>query len=182
MEIRPIRPNDEAGLRALCLDTTPLRRREHSERFVIWQSFGQYYLDCEAAHCFIAIEGDKAAGAILCAPDYADYSRRFMERVYPKCKAYGYFAGSTARQTMLLHQKYAGRYPGHIHCLWTAARQDLAGPLFEALRAHLEALECRGVCAFPNQKQPHLWEFLQGQGFAVMNKNGRVLTMGAELF
>jgi len=33
--IRPIRPSDEPALRALCLDTTPLRR-EQSERFVIW--------------------------------------------------------------------------------------------------------------------------------------------------
>ena len=182
MEIRPIRASDEAVLCALCLETTPLRRREHSERFVIWQAFGQYYLDCEAAHCLAAVEDGKVTGAILCAPNYADYSRRFMERVYPKCKPYGYFATATARQTSLLHQKYAGRYPAHMQCLWPVARPDLAEALFEALRAHLEALECRGVCAFPNQKQAPLWEFLQSQGFAMLGKSGRVLTMGAELF
>ena len=182
MDIRPIRPSDEPALRTLCLDTTPLRRREQSERFVIWQAFGQYYLDCEAATCFIAEEEGKPAGAILCAPDYADYMRRFTERVYPKCKPYGYMAMATARQTSLLHQKVAGRYPGHMQCLWPAARTDLAQPLFGALSARLEAIECRGVCAFPDKKQQGLWEALQGLGFAMLGKSGRVLTMGKELF
>ena len=182
MTIRPIRPSDEAALRALCLEATPLRRREQSERFVIWQSFGQYYLDCEAAHCFLALEEGKPVGAILCAPDYADYARRFSERIYPKCKPYGYMAGVTARQTSLLHKKVAGRYPAHAQCLWPAARPDLAQPLFDALAARLEAIECRGVCAFPDQKQTALWQSLQGLGFELLGKSGRTLTMGKELF
>jgi len=182
MDIRPIRPSDEAALRALCLETTPLRRREQSERFVIWQTYGQYYLDCEAAHCFVATEGDAAVGAILCAPDYADYMRRFAERVYPKCKPYGYIASATARQCLLLHKGLAGRYPAHMHCLWSAARQELARPLFDTLFAHLEAIECRGVCAFPSQKQTALVESLSAAGFDLFGKNGRMLLMGKELF
>jgi len=183
MQIRPIRPSDEAALRALCLDTTPLRRREQSERFVIWQAFGQYYLDCEAANCFLAEEEGNAVGAIFCAPNYTDYMRRFTERVVPKCKPYGYLSMATARQTSLLHQKFAGRYPGHMQCLWPAARQDLAQPLFEALAARLEAIECRGVCAFPDRKkQLALWESLQALGFVVLGKSGTALTMGKELF
>ncbi|MDR2687941.1 MAG: hypothetical protein LBB75_09315 [Oscillospiraceae bacterium] len=182
MDIRPIRPSDEPALRALCLETTPLRRREQSERFVIWTAFGQYYLDCEAANSFIAEEGGAPAGAVLCAPDYADYLRRFTDRVYPKCKPYGYLAGATARQTSLLHQKFAGRYPGHMQCLWPAARPDLAQPLFEALAARLEALECRGVCVFPSRKQQALWQSLQALGFGVLGKSGQILIMGKELF
>ena len=182
MTIRPIRPSDEAALRALCLDTTPLRRREQSERFVIWQAYGQYYLDCEAAHCFVAIEDDDIAAAVLCAPDYADYVRRFTERVYPKCKSYGYLAAAAARQTALLHKRLGGRYPAHMQCLWPAARQDFAQPLIESLSAHLEAMECRGVCAFPDRKQSALWEPLQALGFALLGKDGHTLLMGKELF
>jgi hypothetical protein len=182
MDIRPIRPSDEAALRFLSLETTPLRRREQSERFVIWTAFGQYYLECEAANSFLAMEEDKPAGALLCAPSYADYARRFQERVYPKCKPYGYLAGVTARQTALLHQTVAGRYPGHVQCLWPAARQDLARPRIEALAARLEAIECRGVCAFPSRKQRDLWEALQALGFDVLGKSGQMLIMGKELF
>jgi len=182
MTIRPIRPSDEAALRALCLDTTPLRRREQSERLVIWQTYGQYYLDCEAAHCFVAIENDAIIAAVLCAPDYVDYMRRFTERVYPKCKAYGYMAAATARQTALLHKKIAGRYPAHGHWLLPASRPDLARPLFEALAAHLEALECRGVCVFPSRKQTDLWESMQALGFQALGRDGRMLIMGKELF
>jgi len=182
MEIRPLRASDEEALRALCLETTPLRRREQSERFVIWTAYGQYYLDCEAANCFVAVEEGNVTGAILCAPDYADYMRRFTERVYPKCKPYGYMAGVTARQSALLHKKFAGRYPGHIQCLWPNPRPDLARPLLEALAGRLEALECRGVCAFPYQNQTALWQSLQGLGFELLGKSGRVLTMGKELF
>ena len=182
MTIRPIRPSDEAALRALCLSTTPLRRREQSERYVIWQTYGQYYLDCEAAHCFIAEEEGGPAAAVLCALDYADYMRRFTERVYPKCKAYGYMAAATARQTALLHKKVAGRYPAHMHWLLPASRPDLARPLFEALAAHLEAVECRGVCAFPSRKQSALWESMQALGFVALGKDGHSLIMGKELF
>ena len=183
MTIRPIRPSDEPALRALCLDTTPLRRREQSERFVIWQSYGQYYLDCEAANSFVAEEDGTPVGAILCAPDYADYMRRFAERVLPRCKPYGYLAMATARETSMLHQKVAGRYPGHMQCLWPADRPDLARPLIEALAARLEAIECRGVCAFPDRKkQAALWQSLEGLGFQFLGRSGRVLTMGKELF
>jgi len=183
MTIRTIRPADDAALRALCLETTPLRRREQSERFVIWQVYGQYYLDCEAGNSFIAEEEGQPVGAILCAPDYADYVRRFTERVYPKCKPYGYMAGVTARQTALLHQKLAGRYPAHMQCLWPAARQDLAAPLFEALAARLEALECRGVCVFPDRKkQPALCETLAALGFGTLGRNGQTLLMGKEMY
>jgi len=183
MTIRPIRPSDEAALRALCLDTTPLHRREQSERFVIWQTYGQYYLDCEAANSFIALEEDQPVGAILCAPNYADYVRRFMEQIYPKCKPYGYIANAWARQYALLHKRLAGRYPAHMHCLLPEARQDLAQPLFEALAAHLEALECRGICAFPDmRKQPALYASLDTLGFDALGKSAKTLLMGKELF
>ena len=183
MDIRTIRPSDEAALRALCYETIPLRHRLEAERFVIWQSYGQYYLDCEAAHCFVALEGDKPVGAILCAPNYADYTRRFNERVYPKCQAYGYFAGASARQSLLMHKRLGGRYPAHMQCLWPESRQDLALPLFEALAAHLEALECRGICAFPDvKKQPALCNALSELGFEVLGKSARTLLMAKELF
>jgi len=183
MTIRPLRAADAEPLRALCLAATPLRRREQSERFVIWQVYGQYYLDCEAAHCFIALEDDAAAGAILCAPDYADYARRFTERIYPKCRAYGYLATATARQTLLLHKRLGGHFPAHIQCLLPESRQDLAQPLFEALAAHLEALECRGVCAFPDRRrQPALCDTLSALGFAALGKSAQTLLMAKELY
>lgn len=183
MEIRPLRINDEDTLRTLCLENTHLRRRLQSERYVIWQSFGQYYLDCEARHCFLADDGAGAAGAVLCAPDYAAYMRRFMGDYFPKCKPYGYSAAATARQTMLLQRKLAGHYPAHLHAMWPEDRQDLAGPLIEALSAHLEAIECRGVCAFPDaKKQPALCDSLESLGFKTIGKTGSVLQMGKELF
>ena len=183
MTIRPLRANDAEALRALCLATTPLRRREQSERFVIWQTYGQYYIDCEVTHCFIAEAEGNMIGAILCAPDFADYTRRFMERVFPKCKPYGYIASAWARQCALLHKRLAGRYPAHMHCLWPEARQDLARPLFEALAAHLEALDCRGVCAFPDRKkQPAQCNTLVDLGFGVLGKSAQTLLMGKELF
>ena len=183
MTIRPLRASDEAALRTLCLETTPLRRREQSERFVIWQVYGQYYLDCEAAHCFIAIEDDQPIAAVLCAPDCAGYMRRFTERVYPKCKPYGYLASVTARQTAALHKRLGGQYPAHAHFALPEARQDLARPLFEALAAHLEAIECRGVCAFPNmRRQPALCGSLDTLGFETLGKSSQTLLMGKELF
>ncbi|MCL2299338.1 MAG: hypothetical protein FWC27_04235 [Firmicutes bacterium] len=183
MTIRPLRPSDEAALRGLCLATTPLHRREQSERFVIWQAYGQYYLDCEAANCFVAEEEGNAAAALLCAPNYADYMRRFTERIYPKCRNYGYLASASARQYALLHKRLGGQYPAHMHWLLPEARQDLARPLFETLAARLEALECRGVCAFPHQrKQPALCETLSSLGFGTLGKSSQILLMGKELF
>jgi len=183
MTIRPIRASDEAALRTLCLETTPLRRREQSERFVIWQVYGQYYLDCEAAHCFIAMEEDQAVGAVLCAPDCAGYMRRFNERVYPRCKAYGYMASVTAREPASLHKRLGGRYPAHAQWLLPEARPDLAQPLFEALAAHLEAMECRGLCAFPNvRKQPALCNALGALGFETLGRSSQTLLTGKELF
>jgi hypothetical protein len=182
MEIRPLRAGDTDALRTMSLETTQQRKRLQSERFVIQLVCCQYYLDSEPDHCFVALEGGRAAGAILCAPSFADYMRRFGERVYPRCKPYGFNAGATARQLLLLHKRFAGRYPAHCQCLWPGDRQDLAGPLFHALFAHLESLECRGVCAFPGKKQLSLQGSLEALGFAHLALDGNVRTMGKELF
>lgn len=182
MEIRPVRAGDTDALRALSLDTAPQRKRLQSERFVIQLIRCQYYLDSEPEHCFAALEDGRPAGALLCAPSFIDYMRRFSERVYPKCQPYGYSAGAAARQCMYLHKRIAGLYPAHCQCLWPDGRQDLAPPLFEALRTHLEALDCRGMCAFPGKKQYALQDALEALGFAYLGPNGSVQVMGKELF
>jgi hypothetical protein len=182
MEIRPLRAGDTDALRALSLETTPQRKRLQSERFIIQLVRCQYYLDSEPDHCFVALEDGRPAGALLCAPGFVDYMRRFNERVYPRCKPYGYTAGALARQCMFLHKRFAGNYPAHCQCLWPDGRQDLAQPLFEALFAHLEAIECRGVCAFPGKKQYDLQDALEGLGFAYLGVSGNVQIMGKELF
>lgn len=183
MDVRSIRATDEAALRALTLKLTPLRVRTQAERFVVWQTYGQYYLDCEAEHSLLAAQQDAIAGALMCAPSYTHYMRRFMEQIYPKCQSYGYNAKAAARQTTLLHKKIAGYYPAHLHCLWPESRQDIAGPLFDVLLPHLESIECRGICAFPDKKkQPALCETLDALGFKVREKVGSTLLMGKELF
>ena len=182
MEIRPLRAGDTGALRALCLDTTPMRKRLQSERFVIQLVCCQYYLDSEPDHCFVALEDGRVVGALLCAPNFADYMRRINERVYPRCKPYGYGAGMTARQCVYQHKRIAGRYPAHCRCLWPDSRQDLAQPLLEALFAQLDALDCRGVCAFPGRKQHALADALEALGFAYLGNGGDVQIMGKELF
>ena len=107
MEIRPLRAGDTDALRALSLETTSLRKRLQSERFIIQLVYCQYYLDSEPDHCFVALEDGRPAGALLCAPGFIDYMRLFNERVYPRCKPYGYTAGALARQCMFLHKRFA---------------------------------------------------------------------------
>jgi len=182
MEIRPLRAGDTDALRALSLETTPLRKRLQSERFVIQLICCQYYLDSEPDHCFVAAEEGRAVGALLCASNFGDYMRRFTERIYPRCKPYGYGAQSLARQCVYTHKRFAGRYPAHCQCLWPDGRQDLAAPLFEALFAHLEALECRGICVFPGKKQAALQDSLEGLGFTYLDASGIQRVMGKELF
>jgi hypothetical protein len=171
--IRPLAPGDGAALRRLCLATTPLRTRREVERFVVLQTYCTYYLERALAHCFVAEQDGALRAALLCAPDFAAYERRFAEGALQKCGAYGFAAAASARQVGLLHRAAAGQYPAHCVPFLPVDTLHAAAPLFAALQTHLEAADCRGVCAFPAKKQCELRIALGDLGFEPLgHRNG----------
>ena len=89
MVIRSLLFGDEDALAALCLACSPLRTRTLVERTVITQAYAKYYLDCELATCLVLEDDGVLQGALLCAPEYRDYARRFTQRYFPKLAQYG---------------------------------------------------------------------------------------------
>ncbi|MDR1927753.1 MAG: hypothetical protein LBQ33_03835 [Oscillospiraceae bacterium] len=180
MTIRPLRSSDAGALRGLCLAKTPLRKRSEVERLLIGLIYCDYYLDYELAHSFAALAQGELAGAVLCAPDYAAYARRVQTKLLPKCRGYGLSALASAKRVSLLHQGVAGQYPAH--CQLFLADGNAAGALLEAAQAHLDALGCRGVCAFPDKREKELRQGFAAQGFALIAKKSAALIYGKELF
>lgn len=179
LTVRPLVPGDERALRRLCLETTPLRARREVERFVILQTYCMYYLERELTHCFAAEEGGELRAALLCAPDFAAYERRFLQNVQPKFTPYGMGAAANARQVALLHRSAAGQYPAHCVPMFSEGLPGEAiAALFEALRAHLEGLGCRGVCAFTAKNQYALREALELLGFEPVSRKNGMDTLG----
>ncbi|MDR2647498.1 MAG: hypothetical protein LBB67_05190 [Oscillospiraceae bacterium] len=179
MIIRPLESNDENALRDLCLAQTPLRKRTQQERFVILQSFCQYYLACEAAHCFVAEENGVMIAAALCAPDFGAYHRRFSERYAPKMAQYGVSATATSKRTLLFQQGIAGRY--RAHCQFLCREADCAAalpPLQATVANHLEALELRGVCAFVEKQRKQMLRVLGGLRYETLSKRGGIYSLG----
>ena len=180
LTIRPLVPGDEPALRRLCLETTPLRARQEVERFVILQTFCMYYLERELSHCFAAEEeGGELRAALLCAPDFTAYERRFVQSVQPKFAPYGMHATANARQVALLHRNAAGQYPAHCVPMFSEGLPGAAiTTLFEAMQTHLEGLGCRGVCAFTAKKQYALRETLENLGFEAISRRNGIDTLG----
>ncbi len=172
LTVRPLAPADAAALRRLCLETTPLRTRTEVERFVVLQTYCTYYLERELSHCFAAELNGELRAALLCAPDFAAYERRFTQSVQSKCMPYGITAAANARQVAILHRCAAGEYPAHCVLMLPPDFLEAVPPLFAALQEHLEPLGGRGVCTFQAKKQRNLRAALEGVGFEfVCRKN-----------
>ncbi len=181
--IRPFSENDREDVRALCEMSAPRRIRTEQKRLFLRKMQCDYYLDCEPEHCFVASDGEKTVGYILCAADCEQYARRYMERYYPKLKEYSRVQASLARGEVLHYGEHANFFPAHFRLFVRSdcRRQGVGTALVGALREHLSAYNIKGMMTYASKKDTVAAAFALNCGFSLLSGRENPLPWGMDL-
>jgi len=138
--VRPYEEKDKENVREVCLATGPKDAYEPKKRAFLTLCFSDYYTEKEPDNCFVlADDSDEAVGYILCAQDYRRYAQVFRRDYLPRVRKLGFFLGAGAWVNVVLHGRYAKKYPAHLHIdiLDAFQRQGYGSRLMDALTANL---------------------------------------------
>ena len=175
--VRPYTERDREEVRGICESSSAHRVRTEQRRLYLRKMQCDYYLDCEPEHCFVASDGEKLVGCILCAVDCEQFARRYMDRYYPKIKEYSKLQAFLARGEVLHYGEHANFFPAHfrLFVLPDCRRQGVGTALTERLRAHLCDLHIKGMIAFAPRKSVSSVSFAEKCGFSRLRDKGEVI-------
>lgn len=195
--IRPLRPGDEPGLAAVCLQTAASGGDATGllEDDEIWANlFVLPYAAHEPELTFVAETDDgRVGGYVVATADTDAFETWFRESWWPPLAArwpdpaqqrseqdallrYAYARGGVA-------SPYAGAYPAHLHIdlLPELQRQGLGRALIERLIAALRQAAVPGLHLVPTADNAGAIAFYQRLGFSEVAREAHAIVLGLRL-
>lgn len=177
--IRPYRKEDHDQVQGICIGAAdhPMFAAKEAQQLLL-NAFCNYYIEQEPQNCFVAADGEKVAGYILCAENTKRWATLFPKLYVPDWDtnpARVFYEGM-----MVSPMKYADIYPAHLHIDLSPKyqRQGLGTRLMDALIAHLKDKGVGGVMfgvANDNEKGQN---FYRKYGFSVIEEAEAETVMG----
>ncbi len=169
--VRPYRAEDHDQVQGVCVGASddPMFQSEQMKKLML-TAFCDYYIEQEPENCFVAAEGDRVAGYILCAENSKQWAEDFTRLYVPDLEnnpAKVFFDGIMASPL-----KYADTYPAHLHIdlLPKYQRQGLGTRLMDALIAHLKEKGIPGVMLGVARDNEKGQNFYRKYGFSVVEE------------
>ena len=141
INIRKYEAKDQEYLRDICISTSSLPVETKEQREFLYLLYNDYYTEEEGRNCFVAVdENDIPVGYILCAENFAAYSKVFRKKYLPKIKKLGFNYYFMAEGEMMGHRLFSKKYPAHLHIdiLDVCQGQGVGTRLMNELKAHLK--------------------------------------------
>ena len=141
INIRKYEAKDQEYLRDICISTSSLPVETKEQREFLYLLYNDYYTEVEGRNCFVAVdENDIPVGYILCAENFAAYSKVFRKKYLPKIKKLGFNYYFMAEGEMMGHRLFSKKYPAHLHIdiLDVCQGQGVGTRLMNELKAHLK--------------------------------------------
>lgn len=181
--IRPYTEKDREEVRGICERSSAHRVRTEQRRLFLRKMQCDYYLDCEPEHCFVASDGEKLVGCILCSSDCELFARRYLDKYIPKLKEYSKVQAFLARGEVLHYSEHANFFPAHfrLFVLPECRRQGVGTALTERLCAHLSDLHIKGILAFAPRKSEAAPALAKKCGFSALRDKGDTIPWGMDL-
>lgn len=154
--IRPYQKKDYENLREVCFVTATPPYNKNKD--ITAGLFCEYYLNYEGEHCFVvADKDDNAVGYILCAPDYTEFVKKFVQHQLPIIKKLSYKEYIKHKLEFMFVKRVAKAYPAHLHIDITDGfqRMGLGKQLVDRLMLHLDSIGVKALhlgCGAANEK------------------------------
>lgn len=180
--IRGYRQDDREAVQNVCI-VTGIGQEEAQPAFrtMLLTAFCNYYIEQEPQNCFVAVDGERVIGYILCTENSNLWAQAFENTYVAETEEEN--LRLFYRGTMETPIKYASDYPAHLHIdiLPEYQRMGIGFQLMDALTAHLRAVGVPGVMlsvAADNEKGKN---FYGKYGFTVLDRTDYEIVMGIKL-
>lgn len=115
MQIRRFRQEDATAVRDICFLTASGKRYQKNKDLVC-TLFCDYYINFEPSNCFVlTAENDLPVGYVLCAQNYEQYIKTFLENYHAKVRALSKIDAFLKRHEFAIFKRVAKAYPAHLH-------------------------------------------------------------------
>lgn len=182
--IRPFENRDSKQLENICIATAPKEQcTNHKKREFVAMQFCRYYTQNCKNTVFVADNGKKAVGYILCDPCYKTYLKKFrkttlvqMKKLYP-FKAIGAYLGAVSQSV------FSKKHNAHLHIDISPEyqRMGIGSLLMDALCNELRNRKINGVFLIVDAKNEKGVNFYKKYGFKTLFDGKSYLVMSLSL-
>lgn len=184
ISIRKYEEKDKELLRDICIKTSKLPVETEDQRKFLTLMYNDYYTEVEGRNCFVAVdENDVAVGYILCAENYARYSKIFRKFYLPEIKKLGMSYYIMAIGEMAGHLLYSKKYPAHLHIdiLDICQGQGVGTRLMNELKSHLKSKNIPALMLSCGGDNTMAVKFYKKNNFKVIKNLAGSYIMGIDL-
>ena len=184
INIRKYQEKDKELLRDICIKTSRLPIETEDQRKFLTLMYNDYYTEVEGRNCFVAVdENDVAVGYILCAENFARYSKIFRKFYLPEIKKLGMNYYFMAIGEMAAHLLYSKKYPAHLHIdiLDVCQGQGVGTRLMNELKNHLKSKNVPALMLSCGGDNTMAVKFYKKNSFKVVKNLAGSYIMGIDL-
>lgn len=184
VSIRKYEDKDKEMLREICIKTSKLPVETQEQRKFLTLMYNDYYTEVEGHNCFVAVdENDVAVGYILCAENFARYSKIFRKLYLPEIKKLGKNYYFMAIAEMAGHYIFSKKYPAHLHIdiLDVCQGQGVGTRLMNELKNHLTNKNVPALMLSCGGDNTMAVKFYKKNNFKVIKNLAGSYIMGIEL-
>lgn len=178
--IRPYQTKDCEQVRDICLATADGPWESEQMRELLLSAFCNYYIEKEPYNCFVAADGERCAGYILCAQNNDVWAQEIKQKYMP---GEGNPLQVFYEGILSAPLKYACRYPAHLHIdiLPAYQRLGIGFRLMDSLVSHLRQKNIPGLMLCVAVDNGKGQSFYRKYGFETLETSPQEIVMGMEL-
>lgn len=168
LSVRPYTIADRAQVENICLENAGCANSMEETKEYTLLTRCAYYIEQERGNCFVAVDDEgKVVGYILCAENYNNYEKDFIEKYIPRAAAISAKRYVDAKFDMLRHGMYRKVYPAHMFINVEIQSQNLGvgALLLSTLKAHLKKKYVKGLMLVCDADNEDLIRFFEKNGF-----------------
>jgi ribosomal protein S18 acetylase RimI-like enzyme len=182
ISIRKYQESDRAQVQTICLATGSDQATQNKAfQDMLLTAFCNYYIEQEPDNCFVATDGQKAIGYILCAENADVWAKNFQELYVDRMdnEAMKPFYSGIMNSPL----QFASEYPAHLHIdiLPEYQRMGIGSKLMNALVQHLKDKGIRGLMLSVACDNVKGRQFYKKYGFQVLAETPHEIVMGIQL-
>lgn len=181
--IRKYRPEDREFVQNICIETASenLRNSEEKKNLLLLR-YCNFYIEKCPDTCFVAENGGKPVGYVLCCPDSVFFKKEFSKFL----KKSGNLSFSQRFQCVgdaLVYLPYRKSYPAHLHIdiLPEAQRQGNGKMLIDALFKKLKEQGKCGVMLAVSESNTNAIKFYKALDFKIIFRFSGTYLLGKKL-
>lgn len=176
IQIRKYQPSDRDAVRKICMDTAKKGfNKNPKKRECVCNMFIDYNIEQEPENCFVAVDGDKVCGYIVCSIEKDKYIAKMQEIYIPKVFKKSFILGVFTKICLSTSKKLDNEFNGgglRINIDERYQGKKIGPQLLTTLSNHLSSLGHKYMYLVTQNRKTRGYGFYMHYGFYEAKKCG----------